>query len=165
MNREEFKNFKNYPEDSIERRIYDSLFMSTEEYLLKYFSEDKLKNFYSFYNKYVYPILEKDKRDLYVEFSKKNKPPFFVNCERFDEFNNDQVLREMYSDVELFNFISFLYSILDQFDNIDKFLHWLNNKRYIHNLTFEDILKYNFGNNYLKSNLVMLPILNSNWLS
>ena len=164
MDKEEFKDFKNHPEGSIEKRIYDSLFMNVEEYLLKYFSEDQLKNFNSFYKEYVYPILEKDKRDLYLEFLKKNKPPFFVNYEKFDEFNNIQELRYKYSDEELFNFLSFLYSILNRFDNIKEFLDWLNNKEYIQDLNFDDILRYHFGNNYLKSNLVMLPILNSSWL-
>ena len=65
-----------------------------------------MKNFNSFYKEYVYPILEKDKRDLYLEFLKKNKPPFFVNYEKFDEFNNIQELRYKYSDEELFNFLS-----------------------------------------------------------
>lgn len=166
MSEEEFKDFKNRPEDSIEKRIYDSLFMNIEEYLTKYFSkEDELKKFNSFYKEYVCPVLEKDKRDLYLEFLKKRTPPFFVNYEKFDEFNNTQELRNKYSDIELFNFLSFLYSVFNQFDNIKEFLNWLNNKEYFQNLNFDEILKYPFGNNYMKSNLVMLPILNSSWLS
>ena len=165
MKKEEVENFKKFPEGSIEKRIYDSYFMKIEEYLIKYFSKNKIEDFDLFYKEYINPILEKGKRDLYIEFLKKNRPPFFVNYERFDEFNNNQELRDKYSDVELFNFLSFLYSIFDQFDNIDKFLDWLNSKKYIQELNFDEILKYPFGNNYLKSNLVILPIFNNSWLS
>lgn len=164
MSKEKFKNFKDYPEGSVEKRIYDSYFLNPEDYLLKYFSKNQLENFNSFYQEYICPILKKDERELYIELLKKKKPPFFINYKKFDEFNTTKRLRDKYSDIELFNFLSFLYSVSNQFDSIEKFLGWLNNKEYLMNLKFDDILNYRFGNNYLKHNLMMLPILSSNWI-
>ncbi len=157
--------YKDYPEGSGLKRYYDSVYLPLKEYLLKYYYDTvEVDRFKCFYNEYVLPILDKENRSEYDKFLFQKKPPFVVDYEKFDTFFNDKILSEKYPDTELFNFLSFLYAISFQFENIDTFLNWINNIKYFNNYTLDEILQLPFGNNFIKSNLRELPILGSSWM-
>jgi hypothetical protein len=157
--------YKDYPEGSGGKAIFDYYHISPQEYLVKYYSEkDRIDRFKSFYNDYVLPILNKENRVNYNIFLSQKKPPFVVDYEKFDEFFNNKNLYAKYSDDELFNFLSFLYAISYQLENIDNFINWLNNKKYFNNNTLDEILKLSFGSDFIKSNLRELPILGGSWV-
>lgn len=163
MSKEDFKEFKNYPEGSIEKRIYDSYFMDIDKYLIKYF-KNNTDRFNSFYQDYITPVFEKNNRNDYNEFLQKKKPPFSIDYSRFDEFYNNNCLKNKILDVELFNFLSFLFSISHQFKNINVFMTWIENKIFLRNKTFNEIIKFPYGSNYIKSNLRELSVLNCSWV-
>ena len=158
---EEVNMYANCPEGSLQKRIYDSYFIPAHEYLKKYFSDgsEKLKRFNFFYKNYVLPILNKEKRDEYIAFLYQKKPPFIVNYVMFDEFI-DHLNKKTINDEELYYFMAFIYSTNTLFKTLNDFSKWKADNKFFNNKTLDDLLKMDFGANFVKANLRELKILN-----
>jgi len=130
--------------------------MPKDEYLRKYYnSESKnLEQFKSLYKDYVFPILYDDNRDFYSNFLVQKKAPFRVDFEKFDNFLKE-VNKNEFNDDELYYYLAFWFSI-NSFEDLKSFYAWKQTKIFFFDFSFDQMLKMEFGSNYIKSNIVNL---------
>lgn len=159
---EEIKRYKDYPEDSVYREVYDSVFLVFSEYLQKYYKAPDLSIWNTWQKKYLEPAYDNDRHEEMIRnFG-------YVSLEMYDFDTQYKVYNQLQQDNRLDNetrmFIGFLsgsgffkrYGITVQ--------EWFNMKNWNHpqhtndySRTISEILDCKYGINMLKSSLPQLP--------
>lgn len=162
MNQNNYIQFKDYPEGSGGRKIYDKFSLSFQDYLNKYYLDNDLAYWNYINQKFVIPLFDSTSWNDYLHFLHRAKPNFLPNKEKaeslFDQIKNDSRFNK-----DIKYFFCFLYSI-EFFDNLT-FEEWINVNHWSHPRTFEnggksivEILSYKNSINFLKERLSQLSI-------
>lgn len=156
--------YKDYPEGSLSKKSYDSVFMSFQDYLNKYYVNNDLKQWKYINSKFVTPLFDGTKWEDYYGFLYKVKPNFVPVENRVKQIW-EVIKNDTRFDYELKHFFTFLYSInffrefsFEEWLNINNWSHpWFENEQDKEKSILE-ILKYNHSENYLKEQLASLSI-------
>lgn len=164
IGREELEKYKNYPDGSNGKKLYDYYNLTFSSFLSKYYRNPDLKRWHYVYDKFVNPIFQNDNLEEYFQFLNKSKPNFSVSINKAIEFFT-KIQNDTRFDYELKCFFSFLYSI--DFFRDTKFEDWLeigywNHPWYTENdsnlLPISQIVEHENGLNFLKDQLSMLSV-------
>lgn len=151
-----YNKYRNYPEGSGGKKLYDMYHLPYEKFLIKYYSEVDLTRWEDFYNQFILPLVRETDWVNYQISLRKIKPPFLVQYDRFKEFLDEDF--SPVEDVDLTNFLAFLYSI-EYFETLGDVIVWTKRNDFL-NHSFIQLASKRAGVNYLKSVLRELPILN-----
>lgn len=163
-NKQEAFKFKDFPEGSLSKKYFDSFFMSTENYLEKYYQEIDLTRWNYINSKFVTPMFDGTSWEVYMDYLKKAKPNFLPIEIKVKELWIHIQDDNRFS-LELKHFFCFLYSI-DFFKELN-FEEWLNVPNWRHpwylspkdeDKSILELLNYKFSENYLKEKLATLSI-------
>lgn len=88
MNSSEVEKFRNYPEGSGGRKIFDYYNLSFEDYLLKYYSNPDLSNWNTIFKTFVQPIFSGEDTSKYLLKLERIKPGFSPNIEQAKTYYN-----------------------------------------------------------------------------
>lgn len=168
MKKVDFLKYKNYPEGSPSKRIYDSYYLSFQDYLDKYYRDEELNRWNEFLEKYVYPLFDKHKRNEYSSFLKKMKPAFVIEFNSIDEFwqnvkgdsRFDEELKCFFTFLHVCNFFSEYNISFECWLNMENWISPWSEKDFENSKTIMKILDYKFGDKYLKSALIGMPWIN-----
>jgi hypothetical protein len=161
---EDFNKYKDYPEGSGGKKIYDLNSLSFDEYLNKYYAVPDLNRWNYVKSKFVIPLFDGTNWNDYLNFLMQAKPNFSPEREKLLQFL-DQIKEDNRFDKELKQFFAFLYSI--DFYRELSFEEWISSKSWAHpwhkNETTNarpilEILRHQNGVNYLKEQLGNLSI-------
>jgi hypothetical protein len=162
MNQTEAKKYKDYPEGSGGKKIYDTFYLPFQDYLKKYYSNPDLSRWNYINSKFITPLFDGTKWEDYMRNLQKIKPNFLPSQIKVKEFSL-QIKNDIRFSNDLKHFFSFLYSI-DFFRELT-FEEWLNAKNWKHpwhmSETGKSILElkeYPFSENYIKEQLSQLSI-------
>jgi hypothetical protein len=164
MNKDELDKFKNYPEGSGGKKIYDQFTMPFPFFLAKYYKGNEPENWSYIYKKFIAPLFNNDERDSYIDFLQKAKPRFIPDMEKALAFFKEISLDKPFSD-DVKKFFSFLFSI--NFFRDLTFNEWLSVKYWRHPwhkesddslLSLNEIIQFENAENYLKEQLSQLSI-------
>ncbi len=154
--------YKDYPENSGGKAIYDMYFLPFQEYLNKYYTNPDLTGWERWKNKYITPAFDENRHyEMIKNFGYADKKFYDFDAQNkfYEQLKNDERI-----DDDIKQFIGFLagtgffkkYNLtLDQWFAMK---NWAN--PYVPNekgMTINEILNYKYGNNLLRTNL---PILN-----
>jgi len=103
------KYYGNYPEGSGSRKLYDYYSMDIQDYLIKYQTTFDLSNWSSFLTKYVEPLFDGSSIDIYYQYIEKVQAPFRPD-HRVVEKNKLYLETHNEFDQELEKFFAFLLS-------------------------------------------------------
>jgi hypothetical protein len=156
--------FKNYPEGSLSKQFYDSVSMSFEKYVNKYYKVTNLSGWDYVTSKFVKPLFDGTDWDNYNEFLVKAKPDFSVDKLKLFSFW-EIIKNDNRFSIEIKQFFTFLYSIsffreltFEEWLIIDYWSHpWFNNQPN-DDKSIMQILEYEYSENYLKKRLSELTI-------
>jgi hypothetical protein len=165
-NQKEALKYKDYPEGSGSKRHYDSLFLPFQDYLVKYYSNPDLINWERWKNKYVELAFDKKRHAEMIKnfgYAEKKYYDFDVQNEFYSELINDERISN-----DTKKFIGFLagagffrkYNLtIEQWFDMK---NWSNPylEEAVDGRTINEILKYSFGENYIKTSLTQLPFWN-----
>lgn len=164
ITQEEIDKYRDYPEGSNSKKLYDYYSLSFEEFLIKYYKKPDLIRWKYIYDKFVNPIFTYENESEYKSFLKQAKPNFSVSIIKAHEFY-EIIKNDNRFDAELKYFFSFLYSI--NFFRELTFENWLETNYWNHPWHHENdsnllpiilIIKHEYGLNFLKDQLSMLTI-------
>lgn len=164
MTKEEIEKYKEYPEGSGGKKIYDLAHLSFSEYLEKYFKEPDLIRWRYINSKYVIPLFDGTIWKDYWHFLNQAKPNFSPVENKAKEFL-DTIKEDTRFDIDLKQFFAFLYSI--SFFRELSFEEWLrignwtcpwNKSKDEKSKSILAILSHHNGSNYLKVQLGNLSI-------
>jgi len=162
-NKNDVINYKDYPEGSQGKKYYDSVYLPIQEYLVKYYKDIDLSRWNYIKEKFIDPLFDLSKNELYLDFLKSTKPNFFPDKEKLDFFW--KIIKEDNRfDLELKKFFAFLYAIgfyrdlnFDEWLNVNYWSHpW--NKEFEDDYTILQLLDYKHSDNYLKERFATLSI-------
>lgn len=165
---EEIKKYKDYPEDSVYREVYDSVFLPFSEYLEKYYKNLKLTRSKSWQSwerwqkKYLEPAFDADRHEEMI------KNFGYVSIDKHDFESQYRVYNGLKSDKRLDEetrrFIGFLAGnhFFDTYDiSVEEWLTMKNWNRPFdkkeEGRTIDEILSYQYGLNMLKCSLLQMP--------
>lgn len=164
MNKNDVEIYKNHPEGSPQRTLYDKYFLDFQDYLNKYYSFSDLSRWNYINEKFVIPLFDGTAWEDYWNFLCQAKPNFTPNETKKNEFWN-RIKDDLRFDIELKQFFTFLYSI-DFFKDLS-FEQWLNAKNWMHpwyvdenenSKSILELIELANSENYLKNNLGQLSI-------
>lgn len=159
--------YKDYPEGSYQKHLYDENFLPLKDYIYKYYKDKSMDRWMMWINKFVYPLFNESERENYYQFLYKAKPSFYPEFTKLKEIWPKISLDNRF-DNELKHFFAFLYTC--GFFNTVNFEDWLNSNNWLHpwynepyenNESILEILKYNYGIKYIKLLLIDMPWLNT----
>jgi len=159
---ERIKTYKNYPDGSGKRGIYDYVFLPFHEYLEKYYSTPDLSTWEIWQGKYIEPAFDENRHDEMVKnfgYVKKDFHDFSAQYEVFNHLAYDNRL-----DDETRKFIGFMAGVgfFKRYDiNVEEWFDMLNWSHPEHAMeegkTINEILKYPCGDNMFKVSLPQMP--------
>lgn len=164
MSRESVEIYKNDPENSAGKQLYDCYNMPFQDYLNKYYSNPDLSRWEYVNQKFVLPLFDGTKWEDYWIFLNQVKPKFVPDKNKISEFWI-QIKDDNRFSFELKYFFTFLYSI--GFYRGLSFEEWLNATNWLHPWyenekegvkSIDELLSYNNSENYIKSALSGLTI-------
>src|SRR5690606_19578927 len=150
--------YKNYPEGSVGRQVYDSIILPFSEYLKKYYANPDLSTWEKWFLKYIEPAFDKNRYGEMIKsfgYVSINKHDFNTQYKVYTVLKNNLKL-----DDELRKFIGFMggngffreYNIdVNQWFDMSNWnnpYHEKDNKK-----TINEILEYEEGINMLKISL------------
>lgn len=154
--------YKDYPEGSIMKRYYDSVYLSFGDYLKKYYQAPDLSRWSIWQKKYLAPAFEESRHEEMIKnfgYVSIDKHDFKSQYSVYEALKLDSRL-----DYETSKFIGFLAGA----DFFEKYKitvqEWFDMKNWSHlhqpneeGCTINEILKYPFGINMLKTGLPQMP--------
>jgi hypothetical protein len=164
MSKESVEIYKNHPDGSPSKALYDLYNMDFQEYLNKYYKDPDLSRWDYINQKFITPLFDGTRWEDYWNFLYQVKPKFAPNELRKNDFWN-QIKNTTEFTNELKQFFTFLYSI--EFFRDLSFEEWLNTKNWNHpwyqdestNMkSITELLKYDYSENFLKEQLASLNI-------
>lgn len=162
MDKNNYIQFKDYPEGSGGRKIYDKFNLSFQDYLNKYYLDNDLTYWGYINQKFITPLFDSTSWNHYLLFLHKAKPGFLPKKEKA-EFLFDRLKNDNRFDQDIKHFFCFLYSI-DFFDALT-FEEWVNVGYWPRPWSIEnegmsiiEILSYENSINFLKERLSQLSI-------
>ena len=154
--------YKDYPEGSGGKKIYDSYILSFDVFLTKYYSKINLSRWDEWMEKYVKLAFNQEQHEEMA----KNFGYVSVSMHSFEEQQKiyDELETELRLDQEVRMFIGFMAGagFFKRYNlNIEQWFH-ITNWMHPHqkDVTFPKlnvILNYPYGLNYIKVNLLQLP--------
>lgn len=159
---EEIERYKDYPEGSGKKGIYDYVFLPFQEYLDKCYSSPDLSTWEIWHKKYIGPAFDEKRHDEMIRnfgYVKKEFHDFKAQYEVFNQLANDDRL-----DDEISKFIGFMAGVgfFKRYEvTVEQWFDMLNWSHPEHERdegrTINEILKYRYGFNHLKANLLQMP--------
>lgn len=159
---EEIQRYKDYPEGSVGKEVYDSVFLPSQEYLQKYYSSPDLSAWEIWQKKYVEPAYEESRHDEMVKnfgYVKKEFHDFNAQYEIINHLANDNRL-----DDETRKFVGFMAGVgfFRRYEiTVEQWFAMLNWSHPEHERdegrTINGILQYTYGINLLKADLPQIP--------
>lgn len=153
----EIERYRDYPEGSSGKKIYDSVHMSFSDYLKKYYRNPNLEAWERWQEKYIRYAYDENR---YVELIERFG---YVNIEKHNLESQNRIYQELKSDKrldeEIRKFIGFMAGT-NFFSNHKitvsewfKMKNWANPYRENGERTIDDILNHKFGINFIKVGL------------
>ena len=163
---EEVKKFKDYPEGSLQKQMYDNVFLTFVEYLEKYHSHNNIAEWTNWMSRYVTPAFNKASRSEMI------KNFGYASLEMYDFNQMEMVYLKISEDKRLSKdirmFIGFLAGA--GFFNkhkltIEEWLmmdNWFNPfvKSQKKGITLNEIINLKNGENFLRANFIQMPFWN-----
>jgi hypothetical protein len=159
---ERIKTYKDYPEGSGKRKIYDYVFLPLHKFIEKHYSSPDLSTWEVWQKKYIEPAFEEIRYDEMIEnfgYVKKEFHDFDVQYKIFTYLTNDIRL-----DDQTRKFIGFMGGVgffkkyklgVEDWFNMN---NWNHPEHEIEEgKTINDILQCPFGINMFKINLLQIP--------
>ncbi|MDR0661370.1 MAG: hypothetical protein LBG19_11420 [Prevotellaceae bacterium] len=171
MRKEDYKEIKNYkdePEGSVNKRIYDRYFLPFQEYLKKYYSDDKrLDRWKYFTDKFVKPLFDGTPYRNYRDFLYQATPPFCPDPEKLeiawellkDDARFDEELKQFFAFMCACGFLEDWHITFEQFLRISNWMHPWYEEECERKESILEVLNHNYGVTYLKSLLAGAPWL------
>ncbi|MBP7808115.1 MAG: hypothetical protein KA163_02370 [Bacteroidia bacterium] len=155
--------YKDYPEGSGGKSIYDLYFMEFEQYLEKYYRDPEYKQWERWYNKYIEPAFDPNRHSEMIKnfgYISDSIHDFTAQSEVFNDLKSDARLTE-----EIRQFIGFMagsgffkrYNLsLNEWFNMK---NWSNpyTKDIENGMSINEILNCKYGINYFKISLTQMP--------
>ena len=160
----EVEKYKDYPDDSPYKALYDIYHLPFDAYLEKYYQNPDLNRWDYINSKFVNPLFDGTSWEDYRCFLNKAKPNFLPIEIKVKEFWKIVKDDDRFSD-ELKQFFAFLYSInfyrelsFEEWIKIDYWRHpWYKDPNE-ENKTILELITYKYSENYLKAQLATLSI-------
>lgn len=154
--------FKDYPEGSVNKEIYDSVFLPFHEYLNKYYINPDLTSWERWKSRYIEPAFNKNRHDEMIKnfgYVDKKYYDFDSQNKLYEQLKNDERI-----DGDIKQFMAFMAGTgFFKKNNLTLDL-WFAMKNWANpyvpsedGMTINEILNYKYGDNLLRTNL---PILN-----
>lgn len=152
--------YKDYPEGSVRKRVYDSVFLPFQEYLNKYYNQLDLNTWKRWQQKYIEPYFDESRHEEMIKnfgYVSINRHDFKIQYAMYDKLKDDNRL-----DDEIKKFISFMagvgffkqYAInLEEWFKIENWGNTASKLEDWKRRTINDVLSYEYGINFLKSDL------------
>ena len=164
-NQKEALKYKDYPENSGGKAIYDRYFLPFKKYLEKYYSDSEYEEWERWKKKYIESAFDENQHDEFIKnwgYVDKKYHHFNTQYQVYSQLKNDERLPE-----EVKKFIGFLAGVGEGFFNKYHITveQWFNMKNW-HNPnlpeneeghTINEILSYPYGINYFKVLLIQMP--------
>ena len=160
---EEILKYKDFPEGSGSKKMYDKYFLPFNEYLEKYYSNPIFSEWNNWYKSYIEPAFDENRHDEMIRnfgYISKDKHDFVTQYEVFFQLNKSEEL-----DKEFTEFIGFIAG-MGFFKKYDLTINqWLNIKNWQNpylevdedGKTIIQILSYPYGLNYIKMLFTQMP--------
>jgi hypothetical protein len=161
------KNYKDYPEGSGKKGIFDYVFLSFKDYINKYYQSPDISTWEIWQAKYIEPAFDESRHEEMIKnfgYVSIDKHDFKSQYAIYNQLKEDNRL-----DDETVKFIGFMAGAgffeklninLEEWFDVDNWSAPLlfpdNNKR----MSINDILSYTYGLNYLKVNLPQMSFWN-----
>lgn len=159
---EQIRQYKDYPDNSVYKEVYDSVFLSFSEYLNKYYATPDLSTWNRWQKKYLEPAYDKGRHEEMIKnfgYTSINMYDFDTQYKVFHQLEKNNQL-----DDETRRFIGFLAG--NHF--FDKYKisvqTWFTLKNWSHpdhknedGKTINEILGYRYGINMLKTSFPQMP--------
>ncbi|HEY0740831.1 MAG TPA: hypothetical protein VGD40_05180 [Chryseosolibacter sp.] len=165
MKKQDTLKYKDFPEGSASKRLYDYHHLPFQSYLSKYYVAPDLKSWNSLVHEYVLPSFDNEQRNYCLLIMAKKGAPFRPDFEKLEEYWA-RLKSDRRFDEELGRFFSFLgaCNFFERFNiDLNDWLHMKNWQKPARKKVLEDartimeILSFNFGVNFLKSELALMP--------
>jgi hypothetical protein len=159
LSKSEIEKYKDYPEGSGGKMMYDKYFMSVEDFFSKYYDKVDLQDWNYWMNNTINKCWDKKERSKFLsEWGERMK---LFNFEEMERIYNEESLSDYDEDVR--KFIAFLAGdgffeknkvSLDNWVESKKFANPI--KEYEQDVTISQALKLKGGMNYIRKQLVNL---------
>lgn len=165
-NKLEVLKYKDYPEGSGSKRLYDMYFLPFGEYLAKYYSNPNWETWDRWRSRYIEAAFNKNRHDEMIKnfgYADKKYYDFDTQYEFYSQLKMDKRL-----DDDTMQFIGFLAGagFFKKYDITLK--QWFNMKNWSNpylseikdDKTINEIISYPYGENYIKTNLPQMAFWN-----